>query len=95
MNTESDTKISVKVTPCARRDAVTAFKDGVWHVKIAAPPVEGKANERLMEYLSCTLAVRKSSLRVIKGDTSRSKLIGISGLSQDEITLRLSAAIKS
>jgi uncharacterized protein (TIGR00251 family) len=62
-------------------------------VKIASPPVEGKANERLIEFLSRTLAVRKSRLRVIKGNTSRSKLIGISGLAQDEITLRLSAAI--
>jgi uncharacterized protein (TIGR00251 family) len=62
-------------------------------VKIAAPPVEGKANERLIEFISRTLEIRKSDLRVIKGNTSRSKLIGISGLSQDEITLRLSTAI--
>jgi uncharacterized protein (TIGR00251 family) len=93
MDNQNETKISVRVTPCARHNAVTAFRDGVWHIKIAAPPVEGKANERLIEFLSRTLDVRKSNLSVIKGQTGRSKLICISGLAQGEITLRLSAAI--
>jgi uncharacterized protein (TIGR00251 family) len=93
MDTQNETKISVRVTPGASRNAVTAFRDGVWHVKVAAPPVEGKANERLIEFLSRTLGIRKSNLSVIKGQTSRSKLICVSGLAQKEITLRLSAVI--
>ena len=89
------TLISVKVTPGARRNSIMALKDGIWYIKIAAPPVEGKANVELLEFLSQILGMRKSGLSVLKGMTSRNKLISVSGLNQKEVTLRLSAELDS
>ncbi len=84
---------SVRVTPGAKRNAVTAFKEGTWYIKIAAPPVDGKANEELAEFLSRVLGVRKNNLSLLKGQTSRNKLVSVSGLGQKEAMLRLSAEL--
>lgn len=87
---ENGAVFSVRVTPGARRNAVTAFKEGIWNIKIAAPPVEGKANEELVSFLSGLFHVRKSSVSVVKGQRSRSKLVCVSGLTKKEVALRLS-----
>jgi len=89
-NDPISTKLSVKVTPNAGRNAVSGFTDGVLYIKIAAPPEKGKANKELIDYLSRTLGVGKSSLHLIKGQTSRNKVISIEGLSQADIIRRFS-----
>jgi len=90
---KDEAKLAVRVTPGAKRNAITALKGGVWQIKIAAPPVEGKANEELLAFLSKKLNVRKSSLKVVKGQASRSKLVSISGLTQKEVIFGLSAEL--
>ena len=85
--------LAVRVTPGAKRNAVAAFKEGIWNIKIAAPPVEGRANEELLAFLSKKLNVRKSSLIVVKGQSNRNKLVSVSGMSQKEIARRLSAEL--
>jgi len=87
----STAKITVHVQPNARRNEVVGFEDGVLRVKIAAPPVKGRANRELIEFLSQLLGVSKGSVTIEKGATSRSKVIGVSGLSQDDILNRLAA----
>lgn len=63
--------------------------DGVWRVKVAAPPVEGKANRELIAFLAQKLGLGKGNLTIIKGHASRNKVIAIDGLSQEEVTRRL------
>ena len=58
-------------------------------VRIAAPPVRGKANRELLSFLSQLLGVSQSSLAIIRGHTSRNKTVAVSGLSQEEILRRL------
>ena len=87
---ESGTRISLRVYPNAGRDEVLGFTDGVLQVKIAAPPIKGKANERLVAFLSRLLGVGKGSISIIRGHTSRNKLIKISDLSRKDIIERLS-----
>ena len=77
--------------PNARRNEVLGFEDGVLRVKIAAPPVKGKANKELIDFLSQLLGVSKSNINIDKGLTSRRKVIAIKGLSQAEILQRLGA----
>ena len=76
--------------PNARQSELAGFTDGVLQVKVAAPPVKGKANRELTTFLSQVLGVSKSSLIIVKGHTSRKKVIAVDGLSQDEIIKRLS-----
>ena len=72
---------------------MVGFEEGVLRVKIAAPPVKGRANKELIEFLSQILKVSRGSITLEKGATSRRKVIGISGLSQAEVSRRLAAQI--
>ena len=85
----SETEISLRVYPNAARNEVTSFVDGVFRVKVSAPPVKGKANKELIEFLSRILGVGRSQISIIRGHTSRNKVIAISGLSREEIMGRL------
>ncbi len=88
---ESEVRISLRVYPNAARSEVVSFTDGVLRVRVAAPPVKGKANRELIAFLSKTLAVGKGALTIVKGHTSRSKVITIDGLSQEDVIKRLSS----
>jgi uncharacterized protein (TIGR00251 family) len=91
-NSHSDSnRLYLKVTANASRNEITGFIGGVLQVKIAAPPVKGKANKELTAFLSHALGVSKSSLSMVKGHTSRNKVIAIEGLSHDDIIKRLTA----
>ena len=67
------------------------FEEGVLRVRIAAPPVKGKANKELVDFLSQLLGVNKGSITIEKGLTSRRKVIAIYRLSQAKIIQRLGA----
>ncbi len=82
--------ISVRVHPSAVRNELVGLSHGVWQVRVSAPPVKGKANREMLAFLGQILGVPKSSLRLIKGHTSRNKVIAIDGLTEEEITKRLS-----
>ena len=84
------TEVSLRVHPNAARNQVVGFADGTLRVRIAAPPVKGKANKELIAFLSQVLGVGKSSVAITKGHTSRNKVISIDGLSQEEAVRRLS-----
>ncbi len=86
----NETRISLRVYPNAARNEVVDFTDGVWRIRVAAPPVKGKANQELLAFISLVLGVSKSSLTITKGHTSRSKVIAVDGLSREDIMQRLS-----
>ncbi len=89
MSQESQTRITVQVQPGAGQSKVVSFTSNILQVKIAAPPVKGRANKELMGFLSGLLGVSKSSINIEKGMTSRRKLIAISGLTQAQVLERL------
>jgi len=88
-------RITVQVKPGAIQNAVTRFKDDVLQVKVAAPPVEGRANKELIVYLSKVFGVRKSNVVIEKGLTSRRKIISIVGLNQEQLVAALSEVLAS
>lgn len=69
--------IRVKVHPGARRNHVEWDGPDSCRVKLTAPPVDGKANEALVELLAENLGLRRSRVLVIRGLTSRQKTIQI------------------
>jgi len=87
--TEKATRIAVQAHPGAKRNEVLRLQDGVWHLKIAAPPLEGKANKELLEFLSDILDISKSRLSIDKGATSHRKLISLQGMTAEELEKRL------
>jgi uncharacterized protein (TIGR00251 family) len=86
---EEKATIVVQVQPKSSRNRVTGFEDGVLHVKIAAPPVKGEANRELVRFLSDILGTAKSNITIEKGLTSRRKVVGISGMGQEEVAKQL------
>jgi len=84
-----EARISLHVYPNALRNEIVGFSDGVLGVKVAAPPVKGQANRELVAFLSQVLGVSQSRLAILRGHTSRNKLISVSGLSQEEVLRRL------
>jgi len=89
----SEAKISLRVHPSATRNELVGLAEGAWRVKILAPPVKGKANKELIAFLSQLLGVSQSTLTIVKGHTTRNKVVAIDGLSQEEVTKRLSAKL--
>jgi hypothetical protein len=87
----TQTKLSIKVHPGARKNAVIGVSEGIWEVRVAAPPVQNKANLELIEFLSQSLGLGKSAVTIMKGHTSRHKLVLIDGLSQSQVIERLTS----
>ena len=86
---EDQIKLKVQVQPNAKRNEILGFKDGVLKVKICAPPVEGKANKALIDFLSRFLGIRKSDIIIDKGETGRIKTILIEKITQSQMEERL------
>ena len=76
-------KLALKVTPGAKKNEILGWEDDypqvgrVLKIKIAAPPVEGKANKEIVLFLAKTLGVTKSSIEVVHGTSGRIKLVEI------------------
>ncbi len=81
--------LSVRVQPNSNRSEVAGFTDGVLEVRVAAPPVRGKANRELVELLSRELGISQGQIEIVRGRTSRNKVLVIDGLSQAEVVERL------
>lgn len=67
------------VQPGAKRNAVTGVTDGALRLKLAAPAVEGKANEALCAYLAELFGTAKSRVEILKGQTGRLKRVAVRG----------------
>ena len=86
---QEKTTISVRVQPSAAANEVVGLVDDILRLKIAAPPVKGKANREIVSFLGKLLGISKDAIVIVRGHTSRSKLIAIDGLSRDEVLKRL------
>ncbi len=82
-------KIPVKVQPNAGKNQVVGLSNGIWRIKVAAPPDKGKANKELVEFLSEVLGLGKDQIAIIKGHTGHNKLVSIDGLTKAEVEVRL------
>jgi len=79
----------IRVVPRAKRNEIVGVEGGVLKVRITAPPVRGKANEALVEFLAQALGVRKRQMEIVRGQRARSKTIRVRGLSEKEARKRL------
>jgi uncharacterized protein len=82
--------LSVRVQPGARRDEIVEVRDGVLRIRLRAAAIEGRANEALCAFLAERLGTAKSRVRVLQGESSRSKRVAVSGARRAPETLVLS-----
>ncbi len=81
--------LRLKVTPSASRDAVVGWQGDVLRVHVRAPAQRGKANDAVLRLLAAALGVERRRLRIVRGETSRQKVVSVDGLEQAEIRVRL------
>ena len=83
---ENEARVHIRVYPNAYRNEIVGIINGVVRIKISALPVKGRANAELIAFLSRLLDISKDSISIIKGHTSRNKLVFINGVEQDSIS---------
>jgi len=75
----------VKVLPRASRDLIVGQENGIFKVKLTAPPVEGRANKALIAFLAKRLGLAKGSVEIVSGKRSRLKSLRIDGLTAEAV----------
>ena len=76
--------IGVRLKPGAKREKVVSIDEREICLAVTAPPVDGKANEALIKFLAGVLDVPKSGITILRGQTSRIKLVELSGMTKEE-----------
>lgn len=79
------TLINVLVQPRASKSEITGIHDGALRIRIAAPPVEGAANDAIIGLLSKQLNLRKSDIVIVAGATGRRKLVRVQGIGVEDL----------
>ena len=82
-------RIAVKVHPRARRSAIAGRFGDAWKLDLAAPPVDGKANEECVRFFAELAGVPRARVRIVTGLTSRMKVVEIEGIAQEDLERRL------
>jgi hypothetical protein len=77
--------IECYVTPRAVKSKIKGERNGALAVALAAPPVDGRANHALIEFIADILSVPRSSISIIRGETSRTKLLFIKGVPTEKL----------
>ena len=85
---EARLTVPVRVAPRARRNAFT-LEGETLRAWLTAPPVEGSANAALLALLAERLGLPKRAVTLLRGESSREKLVAIEGLSAEEFRKRL------
>jgi uncharacterized protein (TIGR00251 family) len=91
-DTPSGATFSIKVHPRAKKDAITGEIGDTFKVALTAPPLDGRANQACIRFFAELLRVPRSSVTIAAGETSRNKLIRISGLTAAQVEERLKRA---
>lgn len=75
-------KIHIQIKPNASKDELVQLENQLV-AKISAPPIDGKANKRLIRFLSKELKIRTSDIKLLKGESSRFKTLDINITQED------------
>ena len=85
-------ELQLQVQPRASRTEVAGAHGGALKIRLAAPPVDGEANDELIRFLAKTLGVPKSAVTIVRGATGRKKVVRVAGVSAETATTRLEPA---
>lgn len=87
--------LTIRVTPRARRTEIgEVMKDGTLRIRVQEPPVKGKANKALIEFLADLLGVRKSRIEIVAGERGLDKIVSVLDLTAAEVQRRIEAKLR-
>ncbi|MYN02578.1 hypothetical protein GTP41_10750 [Pseudoduganella sp. DS3] len=78
-------RLAVQIQPNAKKTEVVGVLDGALKIKLAAQPIEGKANEALVKWLAGALGVARSAVTLTHGQTNKKKLLEIAGVTPEDV----------
>lgn len=81
--------LNIRLQPRARRNEIVGVRDGALVVRVTAPPVDGKANGALCKLLAKALGVAPSTVAVVRGQSSRDKVVRVDGVDAEVALERL------
>ncbi len=82
-------RLEVRVQPRSSRNQIVGEQAGSLKIKLTAPPVDGEANATLLEFLATYLQIPRRTISLVRGKTSRNKLVEIKGISPEELLLKI------
>jgi uncharacterized protein len=85
-------RLAVRAKPRAKTSRVIRAEGISIDVALAAPPIDGAANDELLRVLSSALGVPRSALEIVRGASGKRKVVEVRGLSEAEVVVRLAAA---
>ena len=85
-------RLSIVVRPRASKTSLAGVHDGKLKIHLAAPPVDGEANEALIRFLADTLDVRRTAISLVQGAQSRNKVVDVEGVETAVCIARLQPA---
>ena len=85
--------LSVRVNPRASKNAIAGRRGEALLVRLSAPPVEGAANDALVDYLAKALSVPRRQISIVSGHKSRDKRVAIGGRTERDVAARVSAIL--
>ena len=91
----SGVTFAVRVHPRARKNAITGTVGDALKLALTAPPVEGKANQAVIEFFADLFAIPRSSVTIASGETSRNKVVRIAGVGKPAAEHKLAEYLKS
>jgi uncharacterized protein (TIGR00251 family) len=83
---------AVKVHPRARKNMITGTVGDALKLALTAPPVDGKANQAVMEFFADLFQIPRTSVTIASGETSRNKVVRITGATAQQVRHRLADA---
>lgn len=69
--------LTLRIQPDARRNAFAGLHDGALKVRVMAPPIEGRANRELIEFLAEAFGTAKTNVSLLRGASGRNKTASI------------------
>jgi uncharacterized protein (TIGR00251 family) len=82
--------ITVRITPRTAKNEITEIlNDGTVKIRLTAPPVEGRANQGLIDFLAEVLNIKPARIEIISGLTSRDKIVSIMDMTPEEVQTRI------
>ncbi|MDD4873013.1 MAG: DUF167 domain-containing protein [Kiritimatiellae bacterium] len=81
--------IKLRIIPRASKNEICGELGDALKIKLQAPPVEGKANKALIEFLADTLDISRNQISILSGDTGRNKRVLIAGVAIKDIEVSL------
>lgn len=84
-----EARIEVRLRPRGQGDELLGFRDGVLQARVAAPPVDGRANKALCKLIAKAAGVAPSRVGVVRGEKARDKVVRVEGVDAEALRAAL------